>query len=65
MHTISPLSFLLIAVVFLVLFGRGKVSALMGDLGQGIKAFKSGIQDEDKSAKETALIRDNKDANPS
>ncbi|MCA2013408.1 twin-arginine translocase TatA/TatE family subunit [Pararhodobacter sp. CCB-MM2] len=36
---------LLIAVVVLVLFGRGKVSSLMGEVGKGITAFKRGVKD--------------------
>lgn len=36
---------LLIAVVVLVLFGRGKVSSLMGEVGKGITAFKQGVKD--------------------
>jgi sec-independent protein translocase protein TatA len=36
---------LLIVVVTVVLFGRGKVSALMGELGTGITAFRKGIRD--------------------
>lgn len=36
---------LLIAVVVLVLFGRGKVSSLMGEVGKGISAFKKGVDD--------------------
>ncbi len=36
---------LLIAVVVLVLFGRGKVSSLMGEVGKGITAFKKGVDD--------------------
>lgn len=36
---------LLIAVVLLVLFGKGKVSSLMGEVGKGITAFKKGVSD--------------------
>jgi sec-independent protein translocase protein TatA len=36
---------LLIAVVVLVLFGRGKISSLMGEVGKGITSFKKGISD--------------------
>ncbi|QOL80613.1 twin-arginine translocase TatA/TatE family subunit [Pseudooceanicola spongiae] len=36
---------LLIAVVVLVLFGRGKISSLMGEVGKGITAFKRGVTD--------------------
>jgi sec-independent protein translocase protein TatA len=48
---------LLIAVVVLVLFGRGKISSLMGEVGKGITAFKKGVSEggkelEDQSADE-------------
>lgn len=36
---------LLIAVVVLVLFGRGKIANLMGEVGKGITAFKRGVRD--------------------
>ena len=36
---------LLIAVVVLVLFGRGKISGLMGEVGKGITSFKKGINE--------------------
>lgn len=36
---------LLIAVVVLVLFGKGKVSNLMGEVGKGISSFKKGVAD--------------------
>lgn len=36
---------LLIAVVVLVLFGKGKVSSLMGEVGKGITAFKRGVSE--------------------
>ena len=39
---------LLIAVVVLVLFGRGKISSLMGEVGKGITAFKRGVDDSKK-----------------
>ena len=46
---------LLIAIVVLVLFGRGKISSLMGEVGKGITAFKKGVKEdtdelEDKAA---------------
>ena len=40
MHAPSPMALLLIAIVVLVLFGRGKVSSLMGEVGKGITSFK-------------------------
>ena len=45
LNNIGPLGFLLIAVVVLVLFGRGKVSSLMGEVGKGITAFKRGVNE--------------------
>ncbi len=43
---------LLIAVVVLVLFGRGKISSLMGEVGKGITSFKKGINDGQKELEE-------------
>jgi sec-independent protein translocase protein TatA len=39
-------------VLFVLLFGRGKISELMGDVAQGIKSFKKGIADDEEPAKE-------------
>lgn len=47
-NNIGPVGLILIAVVVLVLFGRGKVSSLMGEVGKGITAFKKGVNDSDK-----------------
>ena len=55
---------LLIAVVVLVLFGRGKISSLMGEVGKGITAFKKGVKDgseeddEDKTLADGSVARD-------
>jgi sec-independent protein translocase protein TatA len=43
--SLGPWQVLLIAVVVLVLFGRGKISSLMGEVGKGITAFKKGVKD--------------------
>ncbi|GAA6200423.1 twin-arginine translocase TatA/TatE family subunit [Aquicoccus sp. SU-CL01552] len=43
---------LLIAVVVLVLFGRGKISSLMGEVGKGITSFKKGINEGTKELEE-------------
>lgn len=45
---------LLIAVVVLVLFGRGKISSLMGEVGKGITAFKKGVDDGKKQIEDGA-----------
>ncbi len=50
---------LLIAIVVLVLFGRGKISSLMGEVGKGITSFKKGIaegkEEIEQAASEKAL----------
>ncbi|MEM7488461.1 MAG: twin-arginine translocase TatA/TatE family subunit [Pseudomonadota bacterium] len=46
---------LLIAVVVLVLFGRGKISSLMGEVGKGITAFKRGVKDADDDKDDDAI----------
>ena len=45
MHMASPLQLLLIAIVVLVLFGRGKIASMMGEFGKGITAFKKGVKE--------------------
>ena len=47
---------LLIAVVVLVLFGRGKISGLMGEVGKGITSFKKGISEGTKELEEEATV---------
>ncbi|QEI11183.1 twin-arginine translocase TatA/TatE family subunit [Cellvibrio japonicus] len=36
---------LLVVVLFLLLFGRGKIPQLMGDLAEGIRSFRKGVSD--------------------
>ena len=63
LNNIGPMGFLVIAVAVLVLFGRGKIASLMGEVGKGITSFKKGVAEgteEDKalsqSAEETAPV---------
>ena len=49
---------LLIAVVVLVLFGKGKISSLMGEVGKGITSFKKGVADGSKDIEDAANARD-------
>lgn len=39
---------LLILLIVLVLFGRGRVSNVMGEIGKGIRAMREGIKGEDE-----------------
>jgi sec-independent protein translocase protein TatA len=46
---------LILLVVVLLLFGRNKISDLMGDFAKGIKSFKKGMQDDDVAEKPEPL----------
>jgi sec-independent protein translocase protein TatA len=51
MGSFSIWHWIIVLVVVMVLFGgRGKISSLMGDFAQGIKAFKKGMTEDDKTA---------------
>ncbi len=39
---------LIVLVIVLLLFGRGKIPQLMGDMARGIKSFKKGMNEEEK-----------------
>lgn len=51
LNNIGPMGLILIAVVVLVLFGRGKISSVMGEVGKGITSFKKGMNEEIENAK--------------
>ena len=40
---------LIVAVLVVLLFGRGKISGVMGDVAKGIKSFKKGMADDEPS----------------
>lgn len=45
-NNVGPLGLIVILVVVLLLFGRGKIPALMGDVAKGIKSFKKGMKED-------------------
>lgn len=49
MGGLSIWHWLIVALVILVLFGRGKISEMMGDFGKGIRSFKKGLAEEDQA----------------
>jgi sec-independent protein translocase protein TatA len=50
MGSMSIWHWVVVIAVVLLLFGRGKISDLMGDVAQGIKAFKKGMSDDPATA---------------
>jgi sec-independent protein translocase protein TatA len=53
MGSFSIWHWIVVIAVILLLFGRGKISELMGDVAQGIKAFKKGMSDDEAAKAET------------
>ena len=47
MGSFSIWHWLIVLVVVLLLFGRGKIPELMGDMAKGIKSFKKGMSDDE------------------
>jgi len=47
---IGPFQILVIALLVLLLFGRGRISEMMGDFGKGVKSFRKGLNEEDEAA---------------
>lgn len=47
MGSLSIWHWLIVILVVVLLFGRGKISDLMGDVAQGVKSFRKGIKDDD------------------
>ena len=60
MGSMSMWHWIIVIAVVLLLFGRGKISELMGDVAQGIKAFKKGMSDEDAAKVEPPKIEPSK-----
>jgi len=56
MGSMSLWHWIVVIGVVLLLFGRGKISELMGDVAQGIKAFKKGMSDDDSAKGDQAKI---------
>ncbi len=46
MGSFSAWHWLIVLAIAMLLFGKGKIPTLMGDVAQGIKAFKSGMRDD-------------------
>lgn len=46
----SPIHWVLLVLVIVLLFGGGRISGLMGDVAKGIKSFKKGLAEDDDDA---------------
>lgn len=56
---------IVLALVVLILFGRGRISEMMGDFGKGIKSFREGMNESDKQAPPAQIEAPQQNARPS
>ena len=54
MGNIGWTGIIIIAILVVILFGKGKISSIMGDLAKGIKSFKKGMSDDNPSGNDTS-----------
>lgn len=62
----GPWGILIIVVAVLLLFGRGKIAGMMGEVANGIKSFQKGMRDDEPMSKidvqaEAEPVEKNKD----
>lgn len=50
MGSFSLMHWIVVLAIIVLLFGAGKIPRLMGDFAKGIKAFKSGMKEDDETA---------------
>ena len=61
MGNIGWTGIIIIAILIVILFGKGKISSIMGDLAKGIKSFKKGMSDDNNPDNDNS---DNNSDNP-
>jgi len=62
MGSFSIWHWLVVAVVLLLLFGKGRFSEMMGDVAKGIKSFKKGMSEDEEAAASAAAAQRRIDA---
>ncbi|RUU49860.1 twin-arginine translocase TatA/TatE family subunit [Mesorhizobium sp. M2C.T.Ca.TU.009.01.2.1] len=64
MGSFSLWHWMIVLVIVLLVFGRGKIPELMGDMAKGIKSFKKGMADDDADDKRTVEHRADETVSP-
>jgi sec-independent protein translocase protein TatA len=59
MGNIGWTGIIIIAILVVILFGKGKISSIMGDLAKGIKSFKKGLSDDNSGSEDSKNNSDN------
>ncbi|MBL8641633.1 MAG: twin-arginine translocase TatA/TatE family subunit [Alphaproteobacteria bacterium] len=57
----SLIHWAIVAIVIFLLFGAGKLPRLMGDVAEGIKAFKKGMKEDGESTKKIDHVKNEKE----
>ena len=65
MGNIGWTGIVIIAILIVILFGKGKISSIMGDLAKGIKSFKKGMSDENTPSNNSEETDNSEDSNSS
>lgn len=60
MGSFSLWHWIIVLVIVLLLFGRGKIPDLMGDVAKGIKSFRKGLTDDDSDKSDQAKTVEHK-----
>ena len=61
MGNIGWTGIIIVAILIVILFGKGKISSIMGDLAKGIKSFKKGMSDDNPSNEDNSNNSNNSD----
>jgi len=56
MGSFSIWHWMIVLVIVLLVFGRGKIPELMGDMAKGIKSFKKGMADDEDVAEDKRTV---------
>ena len=56
MGSFSVMHWIIVGLVVLILFGRGKISETMGDFGRGIRSFRKGLSEDDGKPADVAKL---------
>ncbi|MBZ9858437.1 twin-arginine translocase TatA/TatE family subunit [Mesorhizobium sp. CA12] len=64
MGSFSIWHWMIVLVIVLLVFGRGKIPELMGDMAKGIKSFKKGMADDEADDKRTVEHRADETVSP-
>ena len=59
MGNIGWTGIIIIAILVVILIGKGKISSIMGDLAKGIKSFKKGMSDDNSGKNDSSSDSDN------